>query len=106
MKFNIRFALSDLCGKFRHRSNTKFTDIEKRARNTIHLYVHHKIDDGQMLNDMLEIRKEFYGLINTNDQIVIDENTPLWMNRFFGFKFHDWANFQMIKSISKSILKN
>lgn len=97
MKSKMFFAISNLFGKFRHRGYTRFTDVEKRARNTIYLYVHRKIDDEQMFNDMSEIRKEFYRLTNVNDNIVIDKDTPLWMNKFFGFKFHDWAKFQMLK---------
>ncbi len=86
----------DLFGKTRH-GNTRFTGLEERARNTICQYVHHKIGDEKMFNEMSEIRKEFYQLTNVNGQFVIDEDTPLWMNKFFGFKFHDWANYQMIK---------
>ncbi|MGN0282467.1 MAG: hypothetical protein ACI4B3_09230 [Prevotella sp.] len=86
----------DLFGKNRHR-NTRFTDVEKRAKETISNFVAHQIDDETMFNEMLEIQKEYSGLLEHDGQITIDEDTPLWMNSFLGFQFKKWSEFQILK---------
>ncbi len=88
--------LSDLFGKFRRRT-TKFTDVEKRAKQAIYNYVHRKISSGEMFNEMMEIRNEYYRLLNEDGQITVGEDTPLWMNQFFGYKFKKWSDFQLLK---------
>lgn len=86
----------DQFGKNRHR-NTRFTDVERRAKEAISCFVAHQIDDEAMFNKMLEIQKEYGSLLEHDGQTTIDEDTPLWMNSFFGFSFKKWAEFQAIK---------
>lgn len=88
--------LFDLFGKNRY-CKTRFSDVEQRALMTIYNYVHRKSSDEETLERLSEIRKEFYNLMNVEGQITFDEDTPLWLNRFLGYQFDKWSEFQLLK---------
>lgn len=88
--------INDIFGKERQHK-TRFTDIEQRALRTIYNYVEGRLDAEKTFNNLNEIRKEFYDLMNVDGQITFDQDTPLWMNSFFGFKYRRWSIFQSLK---------
>ncbi len=75
----------DKFGKKRHHK-TRFTDVEQQALMTIYNYVKRRSDDEMTFNNLNEIRKEFCDLMRVDGQITVDQDTPLWMSSFFGFK--------------------
>lgn len=86
----------DLFGKNRHRK-TRFSDVEQRALMTIYNYVHQQSSNEVTMTELNEIRKEFYNLMNSETQVTFDEDTPLWLNSFLGYKFDKWYKFQLLK---------
>jgi len=88
--------LSDVFGKFRKRK-TRFTDLEKRAEDLLKSFVDGSISPRDFAVALDDVRVEFYKLVRINGEATIDEDTPLWMNSFFGFHFLDWYRFQQVK---------
>lgn len=88
--------LFDLFGKNRYRK-TRFSDVEQRTLMTIYNHVHRQSSDEVTIKELSGIRKEFYNLMNVEGQITFDEDTPLWLNRFLGYQFDKWSEFQLLK---------
>ena len=88
--------LSDLFGKFRKRK-TRFSEVESKAIRLIKAFVERKINDRDFANEFNEIGKVFHKLMEVNGEITIDEDTPLWMNKFLGCHFVDWYKYQQVK---------
>lgn len=86
----------DIFGKLRKRK-TRFTDLEKRALELLRAYVEKSISDKDFVQAFDIVRSEFLKLIKDNEQLTIDEDTPLWLNSFIGLHYIDWHKYQQVK---------
>lgn len=88
--------LNDIFGKSRKRE-TRFADIETKAKELIDSLVKGKISDKDFAIAFDEVRTKFMKLTRVNGQITIDRDTPLWLNSFLGLHFVDWLRYQKVK---------
>ncbi len=88
--------LSDIFGKLR-KKKTRFYDVERKAIELLKSFVDGSINSRDFAVAFDAVRVDFYKLVRINGEATIDEDTPLWMNSFFGFHFMDWYKFQQVK---------
>lgn len=88
--------LNDLFGKSR-KKKTRFSNLEDRAASLIEDYVKGRIDGKAFAEGFNSVRIRFYEMLSVEGQIIIDEDTPLWLNLFLGNHFIDWYEYQKIK---------
>ena len=89
--------ISDIYGKFRKNKVTRFSEVEAKAISLIKSLVFGKIDNKSFAEQFIEVREEYVKLSTINGQRVIDQDTPLWIGRFYGFKFMQWYKVQQYK---------
>lgn len=87
----------DLYGRFRRGKQTRFSEIERKAKSLMQQFVNGKISNKDFANQFKKIGDNFNELISKGDASIIDEDTPLWLNSFLGFHFIDWYRFQRIE---------
>ncbi len=56
-----------------------------------------KIDNKSFAEQFIGVRDEYVKLSTINGESVIDQDTPLWISQFLGFKFIKWYKVQKIK---------
>jgi hypothetical protein len=96
--------INDLFGKFRKNKKTKYTDLEKRAASLLRDYYEHRISADEFGNAMWEVSDELKKLMYDpeRDTYAFDENTPLWLNSFLGYKFLTWDRFRKAYDMAKN----
>lgn len=86
--------VSDMFGELRGGRETRYTPIEKRAKEWMIALVENRRYGIDFVNEFRDILREFNALI---DEIGhFDEDTPLWLNTIGGFHFHRWYQYQQI----------
>lgn len=93
MSFNY---ILDMFGKFRKRK-TRFSEIEEDALSLLASFIDGTIGSKEFAIAFDGLRKNFIKLTEKDGQIVIDENTPLWLNSFLGMHFMKWRQYQQVK---------
>ena len=88
--------LYDDFGKFRKRE-TRFTELEKKAAGLLSAFVNRTMDNRTFAQSFLEVRGEFNKLMKVDGRLVIDEDTPLWLNMLLGFHFKEWLEFNQVR---------
>lgn len=88
--------LNDIYGRERKRK-TRFTDLETKAKELIASFVNGTLSDKEFAQAFNEIRIMFHELSQTNDEMTIDQDTPLWLNMLLGNHFIDWIRYQNLK---------
>ena len=88
--------LNDIYGRERKRK-TRFTDLETKAKDLIVSFVNGTLSDKEFARAFNEIRIMFHELSQTNDEMTIDQDTPLWLNMLLGNHFIDWIRYQNLK---------
>lgn len=88
--------LNDIYGRERERK-TRFTDLETKAQELIASFVNGTLSDKEFARAFNEIRIMFHELSQTNDEMTIDQDTPLWLNMLLGNHFIDWIRYQNLK---------
>lgn len=88
--------LNDIYGRERKRK-TRFTDLETKAKDLIVSFVNGTLSDKEFAQAFNEIRIMFHELSQTNDEMTIDQDTPLWLNMLLGNHFIDWIRYQNLK---------
>ena len=89
--------ISDIYGKFRKNKVTRFSNVEAKAIGLIKSFVDGTIDNKSFIEQFIEAKEEYVKLSTINGERVIDQDTPLWFGRFYGFKFVKWYKVQQIK---------
>ncbi|MBQ3658343.1 MAG: hypothetical protein II956_16115 [Bacteroidales bacterium] len=89
--------LSDIYGKYRVNKENRFSNVETKAVGLIKLFVDSAINNKEFMDSFLEVRDEFMKLLQSDGQMVIDQDTPLWLNKFLGFQFVDWFKVEHYK---------
>lgn len=89
--------LSDIYGKYRINKETRFSNVESKAISLIKSFVDGAIDNRRFAKQFNDVRVEFLNLMKNDGEMVIDQDTPLWLNRFLGFHFVDWLKIQPYK---------
>ena len=76
--------LYDLFGRFREKE-TKFSEIEKRAKILLSLYAKGDVERDSFGDQMETVGREFNALMrDESGNYVFDQNTPGWLNLFLG----------------------
>jgi len=88
--------LNDIYGRERERK-TRFTDLETKAQELIASFVNGTLSDKEFARAFNEIRIMFHELSQTNGEMTIDQDTPLWLNMLLGNHFIDWIRYQNLK---------
>ena len=88
--------LNDIYGRERKRK-TRFTDLETKAKELIVSFVNGTLSDKEFAQAFNEIRIMFHELSQTNGEMTIDQDTPLWLNMLLGNHFIDWIRYQNLK---------
>jgi hypothetical protein len=88
--------LNDIYGRERERK-TRFTDLETKAKELIASFVNGTLSDKEFARAFNEIRIMFHELSQTNGEMTIDQDTPLWLNMLLGNHFIDWIRYQNLK---------
>lgn len=89
--------ISDVYGANRVGKHTRFTELEETAKQLIYQYVKSRISNRDFAKKFCEVANKFNKRINTGDEYVIDEDTPLWLNTFIGYHFAQWLNYLRIE---------
>lgn len=89
--------ISDLFGKFRKGKRTRFTDVEATAKGLLEKFVKGEISNKDFAKGFKDVGKRFNELMDNGNEIVFDEDTPLWLNSLLGLHFIDWLRFQRIE---------
>ena len=80
----------DTFGKFRKRK-TRFTELEEKALSLLTSFVNGKTDSKEFAVAFDNVRKIFIELTEKDGQMVIDEDTPLWLNSLLGLHYMGWT---------------
>ena len=88
--------LNGLYGRERKRK-TRFTDLETKAKELIASFVNGTLSDKEFARAFNEIGIKFHELSKINGEMIINQDTPLWLNSFLGFHFIDWLRYQKVK---------
>ena len=86
----------DTFGKFRKRK-TRFIELEEKALSLLTSFVNGKTDSKEFAVAFDNVRKIFIELTEKDGQMVIDEDTPLWLNSLLGLHYMKWLKFQQVK---------
>ena len=86
----------DTFGKFRKRK-TRFTELEEKALSLLASFVNGKTNCKEFAVAFDNVRKIFIELTEKDGQMVIDEDTPLWLNSLLGLHYMKWLKFQQVK---------
>ena len=60
-------------------------------------FVNGKTDSKEFAVAFDNVRKIFIELTEKDGQMVIDEDTPLWLNSLLGLHYMKWLKFQQVK---------
>ncbi|GEM_PF-954742 len=88
---------SDLFGRFRKRKKTRFTDLETTAKELLEKFVRGEIGNKEFADAFNNVGKRFNELMDNGNEIVIDKDTPLWLNSLLGLHFVDWLKYQRVE---------
>lgn len=89
--------ISDIFGRFRKNRKTRFTDVEKKAKELLKAHVSGTISDKDFAQKFHNVGTEFRLLCEVDGQTTIDEDTPLWLNQLYGLHFIKWLQWQQVK---------
>ena len=88
--------LYDLFGKYR-KKETKFSEVEKQATDLLSRYAMGTIQKDDFGEQMEQVAKDFHKLtIDEDGTVVFNQDTPLWLNMFLGYKFRRWNRIRKI----------
>ena len=60
-------------------------------------FVKGEICNKDFADGFIDVGKRFNELMDNGNEIVFDEDTPLWLNSLLGLHFTDWLQFQRIE---------
>ncbi len=86
----------DTFGKFR-KKKTRFTELEEKTVSLLTSFVSGKTDSKEFAVAFDNLRKIFIELTEKDGQMVIDEDTPLWLNSLLGLHYMKWLKYQQVK---------
>ena len=89
--------ISNLFGIFRKEKTTRFTDLENTAKDLLAKFVDGKISNKEFAEEFKNVGKRFNELMDNGKEIVINADTPLWLNSLLGLHFIDWLKYQKIE---------
>ena len=93
--------LYDLFGRFREKE-TKFSEIEKRAKILLSLYAKGDVERDSFGDQMETVGREFNALMrDESGNYVFDQNTPGWLSLFLGNKFSRWNRMRKIMNSAR-----
>ena len=103
---NIFFDMSfdylyDLFGRFIEKE-TKFSDVEERAKRLLSLYASGNIGRDAFGEQMEKVEIDFHALMKDDSgNYVFDQDTPGWLNLFLGNKFSRWDKMRKIMNVAR-----
>lgn len=89
--------VSDLFGKFRKGKRTRFTELEENAKSLIRQFVNGDLSNKEFATEFKGVGRRLNELTDDGENIVIDEDTPLWLNSLLGLHFIDWLRYQQVE---------
>lgn len=93
--------LHDLSGRFREKE-TKFSDVEERAKRLLSLFDSGNIGRDAFGEQMEKVAIDFHALMKDDSgNYVFDQNTPGWLNLFLGNKFSHWNKMRKIMNAAR-----
>ena len=93
--------LHDLSRRFREKE-TKFSDVEERAKRLLSLFASGNIGRDAFGEQMEKVAIDFHALMKDDSgNYVFDQNTPGWLNLFLGNKFSHWNKMRKIMNAAR-----
>lgn len=89
--------IMDLFGKFRKGKKTRFSELEETAKDLLKKFVQGEISNKEFATEFKGVGRRFNELTDNGNEIVIDEETPLWLNSLLGLHFIDWLRYQQVE---------
>ena len=85
--------LNDIFGKDRKGRKTKFTDVEREAKEVLTQMHQGKMSYDEFYERFNKVLAEFHQLVDDG----FSEDTPLWINLFGANVFNRWRNWHILR---------